>query len=413
MQKEKIAVIGGGAAGMMAAITAASASAKNHVVIYEGNERVGKKILMTGNGKCNFSNLHLNPTCYHGSGAETALSLFEQFGPRETVTFFQGLGMLVKEKNGYLYPASEQASTVLDVLRMQIKDMQIEVETSVKIQSIQQGKDGRFLLTAKDKTYRADKVILASGGKAAAKTGSDGSGFLIAHSLGHHIADCVPALVQLRCGQEYMKAVAGVRCDANVSLRIDGKQAGSERGELQFTEYGISGIVVFQLSRTAAYACKQKKNVAVVLDLLPDYDEEAVEGLKAQRKLLFSGRTAEEMFIGILHKKLMLQLLKLAGIKAGQPAEEISKESIDTFFRLCKEWELTVTGPNSFEQAQVCAGGIDMKEVTVHLESKKVKGLYFAGEVLDVDGKCGGYNLQWAWTSGYIAGKNAGTIPMP
>lgn len=200
----------------------------------------------------------------------------------------------------------------------------------------------------------------------------------------------------------------GVRHDAVVSLQIDGRTVDKQRGELQFTDYGISGIVVFQLSRTAAYACQRKQKVTVLLDLLPDYDKEALETLKVQRSLLFPGRTAEEFFTGILHKKLMLQLLKLAGIKAGQPIEEVVESKKDAFFQLCKAWELTVTGTNSFDQAQVCAGGVPLQEVTENLESKKVPGLYFAGEILDVDGKCGGYNLQWAWTSGYLAGKHAG-----
>lgn len=409
MQKKEIAVIGGGAAGMMAAITAAGASADNHVTIYEGNDRIGKKLLATGNGKCNFSNIYMDASCFHGSGKEMAEKLIKEFGSEETAAFFQGLGMLVRDKNGYLYPASEQASTVLDVLRMQIRDLQITVKTQAKVRNIKHLKtEAAFLVETQDKAYRANRVILAAGGKAAPKTGSDGSGFLLAKQLGHRIYDCVPALVQLRCGQDYMKAIAGVRCDAQVSLKIDGRTAGEERGELQFTDYGVSGIVIFQLSRTAAYACQKKQKVQVTVDLLPDFDKQAVEALKAQRKLLFSERTAEEFFTGIVHKKLMLQMLKLSGILAGQPAGEIPETKMNRFFELCKAWEFTVTGTNSYEQAQVCAGGIDIKEVSEKLESQKVPGLYFAGEILDVDGKCGGYNLQWAWTSGYIAGKHAG-----
>lgn len=393
---------------MMAAITAAQAGRNCQVIIYEGNDRIGKKILATGNGKCNFSNFHMEPSCYNGSGAGMAYTLIEQFGPQETVAFFQELGMLVKNKNGYLYPATEQASTVLDVFRFQIAELPIHVETSAKVQEIlpEPEKEG-FRIRTEQGTRYADIVILAAGGKAAPKTGSDGSGFRIAKGLGHSIVDCVPALVQLRCGQEPMKAVAGVRCEAEVSLWIDGKHAGTERGEVQFTDYGISGIVVFQLSRTAAYALRKKQKVTAVLDLLPDYDETAMDSLKCQRKLLFSERTAEAFFTGILHKKLMLQLLKMAGIGANQPAETIPEEKLDAFFRLCKEWKFAVTDTNSFEQAQVCAGGVDMKEVTPQLKSKIVEGLYFAGEILDVDGKCGGYNLQWAFTSGYIAGENA------
>ena len=409
MQKRIIAVIGGGAAGMMAAITAAGAGSHNQIVIYEGNDRVGKKILSTGNGKCNFSNLYQEPSCYRGGGAKLAYELLEEFGPKETATFFQGLGMLVKNKNGYLYPATEQASTVLDVLRMQLRDLQIKVETSSKVQVVKKDeRTGKFSIQTQNGNYSADKVILATGGKAAPKTGSDGSGFKLAKDLGHQVVECVPALVQLKCSADYMKALAGVRCDASVTLEIEKEEEATQRGEVQFTEYGLSGIVVFQLSRMAAYACREKRKVKAVLDLLPDYDKEAIEDLKAGRKLLFSGRTAEEFFTGILHKKLMLQIVKLSGIKPNQQAEELTDDRIDAFFRMCKAWEFTVTGTNSFEQAQVCAGGVSMEEVDDKLESKKVKGLYFAGEILDVDGICGGYNLQWAWTSGYIAGESAG-----
>lgn len=410
MQKNIIAIIGGGAAGMMAAIRAANESTNNYVIILERNDRIGKKILSTGNGKCNFSNLIMEEQCYRGSDVKKAFSLINQFGPEETILFFKELGMLIKNKNGYLYPATEQAATVLDVLRFQLRELQVQIKTESKVVFILKDKCNKFLIKTENETIKADKVILTTGGKAAPKTGSDGLGFQIAKNFGHTIIDCVPALVQLKCSENYMKAISGVRCDARISLYIDQKKVFSDRGEVQFTDYGLSGIVIFQASRFAAIACKGKKHVQVKLDFLPDYSKEELKLFIAQRKLLFSGRNVEEFFTGILHKKLTTQILKLCELKLNHSIEEIKEDKINSYFHYCKEWNFNICGTNSFEQAQVCAGGVDMEEVDETLESKLVKGLFFAGEILDVDGICGGYNLQWAWTSGNIAGESAGKI---
>lgn len=407
IKKKNIAVIGGGASGMMAAITASLNRGRPHILLFERNDRVGKKILATGNGKCNFSNLRMKEECYYGGNSRIIQDFISRFNPADTVEFFRGLGMLVKNRNGYLYPATDQASTVLDVLRIQMRELGIEIITGHKVTDIRKENE-KFTVIAGGQTYTADSVILATGGQAAPRTGSDGEGFRLARQLGHSVTECVPALVQLRCGQNELKAVAGVRQDAEISLFTDGKIRASERGELQLTDYGLSGIVIFQLSRIASYACRRKQKVQVVADLLPDYGEQELELLKTQRKLLFRGRNAEEFFTGILNKKLVLYFLKQIGLKTGQMMEEVPDQKIDEFFSLCKAWKLPVTGTNSFEQAQVSAGGIPWNEVSGDLESRKVPGLFFAGEIMDVDGKCGGYNLQWAWTSGYIAGKSAG-----
>lgn len=396
----KIGIIGGGAAGMMAAITAAGQGAE--VTVLERGERVGKKILMTGNGKCNLGNIFLDLDKYYGSDKEWIGEALQRFGTEETLQFFHSLGLLIKNKNGYLYPACEQAAVVLDVLRNEMKALGVEPVCECKINQISAHDNGITVSDGKQ-NFTFDKVILACGSKAAPKTGSDGSGYKLAKQLGHRIVPTVPALVQLKCGEDYMKAVAGVRAEGRIQVWKDGECVAEEVGELQFTEYGISGIPVFQISRVVNYILREQKEVEVVLNLLPDFEETDLEQLIAGRNLLQGQRTVEEFFTGILNKKIMSLFIKMAGLKANMPMEQADEEAVKQVYQLCRQWKLHVTGSNPYDNAQVCAGGVDVSEVTKDMESKRVPGLYFAGELLDVDGKCGGYNLQWAWTSGYLA----------
>lgn len=407
MKKWTVGVVGGGPAGIMAAITAARQGAE--VTLFERNDRIGKKLLATGNGKCNLGNQNLTEKEYYGSSAEWIMGCLEQFQTQDTIQFFQGLGLLIKNKNGYLYPACEQAAVVLDVLRIELNGLNVLVKTGCKINKIGRNpENGQLTLGAGEETFSFDRVVLACGSKAAPKTGSDGSGYKLAAQLKHRLVPAVPALVQLKCREDYLKAVAGVRTDALVSVLQGEKTIASERGELQLTDYGISGIPVFQLSRIVNYLLREQKEVEVSIDLLPDYSGAAYESLQAGRRLLQQGRTVEEYFTGMLHKKLMMLFIKLAGLKPGSLAEQAQETDIKQVYALCREWRLHVTGSNPYENAQVCAGGVDTAEVTEEMESRRMPGVYFAGEILDVDGKCGGYNLQWAWCSGFLAGRAAG-----
>lgn len=396
----KIGIIGGGAAGMMAAITAAGQGAK--VTVIERGERVGKKILMTGNGKCNLGNLNLDTEMYYGSDKRWIAQCLSRFGTEETIRFFHSLGLLIKNKNGYLYPASEQASVVLDVLRNEMKALGVEVICECKINQIEK-KDEKIVVSDGKRKYVFDKVILACGSKAAPKTGSDGSGYKLAKQLGHTIIPTVPALVQLKCREEYLKAVAGVRAEGRIQVFKGKECVATEHGEIQFTDYGISGIPVFQLSRVVNYILREQQEAEVVIDLMPEYDDAGFAQLMENRKLLQNQRTIEEFFTGMLNKKLMTLFIKLAGLKATMPVEEADAEALKRVYQLCRNWKMHVNGSNPYDNAQVCAGGVDVTEVTENMESKQVSGVYFAGELLDVDGKCGGYNLQWAWCSGYLA----------
>lgn len=456
-----VGIVGGGAAGMMAAIAAARGGAK--VTLLEGNDRLGKKILSTGNGKCNLGNERLGIEDYYTGCPDLLEKLLGQFGTADTISFFQGIGLMVKSRNGYLYPACEQAAAVLDVLRYEVRAAGVEVATDFKAESIRLGRRARqFNVQGREGGRSFDRVILACGGKAVPKTGSDGSGYRLAEGLGHSLVPTVPALVQLRCREDCLKAVAGVRADAELSVCWQGKCISRERGELQLTEYGISGIPVFQLSRTVNYILLGKnpgeagrggegdaslrhpdnatdqtaaggcasarrgeepgreekrrqgnkpkepdREVEVVIDFLPDYTDSDFEAMCAGRRLLQGQRTVEEFFTGMLHKKLMTLFIKLAGLKATESVGEADERKLAKVFALCRHWSVHVVGSNPYDSAQVCAGGVPLDEVTEELESRLVPGLYFAGELLDVDGRCGGYNLQWAWCSGFIAGCGA------
>lgn len=403
MDKRSIGIIGGGAAGMAAAITAAREGAK--VTIFEAGERLGKKILSTGNGKCNLGNRLLDENCYYGTKTFVKGAL-ERFGTEDTISFFEGMGLMLRERNGYLYPWCEQASVVLDILRNEIAVLGIHVIYQAKVIDVSPKDRGGFLVRTLDDDYFFNRVILACGGKAAPKTGSDGSGYDLAKKLGHRIVPVVPALTALKCKESFFKGIAGVRADAEITiLGEDGKAAAKERGELQLTDYGISGIPVFQLSRIAAYQLQKRKEIAAYIDFLPDLanPEEAVN----ERMALRGSRTVEELFVGTIHKKLISLVLKLTNLKPADSSDHLSRKQIQHFFFLAKRFPVTAIATGDFQSCQVCAGGVDLGQVTENMESKLHHGLYFVGELVDIDGRCGGYNLQWAWTSGHIAGRHA------
>lgn len=395
---------------MIAAITAAKAGAR--VTLFERNDRVGKKILMTGNGKCNLGNSFLNPDMYYTDRPDFVKEKLEKFGTAETISFFNGIGLMIKEKNGYLYPASEQASTVLNVLRNEIKRLGINVVTQCMVKDIKgENNSGKITIFTYNTEGRSkwtfDSVIIACGGMAAPATGSDGNGYELAKKIGHKIKMTVPALVQLKCKESFFKAISGVRADAKVILYDKDTELCNERGELQLTDYGVSGIPVFQLSRVASYALKKSSILTIHIDFLPDINKDDYRKLCADRRILLNNMNVEEFFTGMLNKKLMQLFIKLAGLKGDESIEKADSSKVKKVFEMCKDFSVTVSDTNPYTNAQVTAGGVRLSEITDNFESNICPGVFFAGEILDVDGKCGGYNLQWAWTSGYIAGISA------
>lgn len=400
--KQQVIVVGGGASGLTAAIIAARSGAS--VTIMEHTSKPGKKLLSTGNGKCNLTNLSMPEGAYRSGQPEFAEKVLKSFTVENTLKFFQDIGIVLTDRNGYVYPNSGQASTVLEALLFELKHLGVSIVTECKVEKI---KPDLTVITAKGKK-KADAVILAAGSMAAPKTGSDGSGYALAKELGHHIIPPLPALVQLRCQEKWYKQAAGVRTEALVTLKTDGKAIAWDRGELQFTDYGISGIPVFQISRFAARALQDGKQVTAELDLFPAVDFTKTQQMLIERRKRFGYRPASEYLNGVINQKLIPILLHEAGIKSGN-AEQITPAQIKNLTAALKGLKTVITATNSYEQAQVCSGGIDTREVNAKtMESKIINGLYLAGEILDVDAICGGYNLQWAWASGVLAGKHAG-----
>lgn len=403
----KITIIGAGASGMMAAITAAEKGA--YVTLIEHNDRVGKKILLTGNGRCNITNMNQSENCYRSDNTGFQRHIIDSFNADETLSFFGKLGIYPKIKNGYVYPNSEQASAVLDVLRMELKKLKINIMAGTNVISINKTKSS-FIIKTDSGEILSDKLIMAAGSKAYSKTGSDGSGYELSKRLGHNIIKPLPALVQLRCEGSF-KSIAGVRCEAKLCLICNGRNIASDQGELQITDYGISGIPTFQISRYAVRLLDSGNEVFVNIDLFPNMDREKFAEFMFKRVNNNLHKSLEELLIGLINKKLIAVIIKKAHLSLSFKCSELNNMHITKLCDAIKGFKVKLNGFNSFDSAQVCSGGVDTKEVdNKTLESKLVKGLYFAGEILDVDGICGGYNLQWAWSSGAAAGLNSSKL---
>lgn len=401
---KRVLIIGGGASGMMAAISAAKKGAQ--VTIYEKSDRIGKKILATGNGKCNLSNTNMDLSNYYTEDVEKLSECFDRFTTKDTVHFFENHGLMIRQREGYLYPYCEQASVVLDVLRSAVEKQKVKVETSVEKISVFVKKNGIFAVDSSCGKREFDSVILACGSKAGIKNATT-EGYDYAKQFGHRIVSLQPALVQLRCEGDFFKTVAGVRCKAKIHLYSNKEQLAWEQGELQLTDYGISGIPVFQLSRIAARELQNKCRVEVVVDFLPDISKQEWNQYAKERIRKYFGCSCEDFLTGMLHKKISAMFLKEFGLKPQDLLDAQTKNKLLLLCNAMKDFCVTVKATNSYEQAQVCCGGVDFTELDENLQSVYQPGLFVCGEMVDIDGKCGGYNLQWAWTSGYIAGTTA------
>ena len=401
----RIVVIGGGASGMMAAIAAARRGAR--VTILERMQRVGKKLLATGNGRCNLTNMRMELDHYHGGIPGLALEVIERFDVARTMEFFQDLGLALRtEPDGKVYPATDQAAAVLDLLRDELERLGVETVCEAAAQRILHESGKLVCVTLDDRRYVAERVIVAAGGKSSPNLGSNGAGFKLAEALGHPIVSPVPALVQIRINAPFLKALQGVRVQAAIEFWIGQELLRRAEGEILFTDYGLSGIPIMDLSRLAAPFAERGSFVTIRLDLFPGETEDslarAIE-LRAERHPL---RTVEFGFVGLLHKRLIPVALRAAGVEdLNARFGELGRGKIRDIARLLKGWPLPCIGTQSWMFSQVTAGGVDVRHVDRRtLESKLAPGVYFCGEVLDVDGDCGGYNLQWAWSSGYLAG---------
>ena len=404
-------IVGGGASGLMAAVVAKDFGID--VAIVEGTDRVGKKILATGNGRCNITNSTISSpyTTYHSENNNFFDKALDSFSIEDTKNFFLSLGLpLVELEKGKMYPKSLQASSVVDIFRMAIEDKQIPVYTNCKVSSISKKKN--FLLSTSSKEFdgfSCHKLILCCGGKSAVKTGSDGSGYKLAKHFGHSIVDPIPGIVQLKLDYPYLKAMSGIKFDGSVSIYIDDKLIRTEVGEVLFTDYGISGPPVLQLSYYASKALHNKSKVTISVDILPYESREDAENFLATHFSMFGYREISSALIGIINKKLIPTILKDVGIKdIHEPCSNIDWKYINKLISRFKKWDFNCIDTNGFANAQVTVGGVNTRDIdSSTLESKLVDGLYFCGEMIDVHGDCGGFNLQWAWSSGYLAAKSA------
>ena len=390
MEKVNVCIIGGGAAGITAAIAAAREG--ESVIILERLQRVGKKILATGNGRCNITNAYIVDENYHG-GQSFASEILNNFTYYETLSFFESMGIVCCEGDeGKMYPASLQATSVLDLLRVEMDRLGIKIETEFFVKDIAKEK-GIFKISSGDGNIFAENVIIACGGYAAPQFGTDGNMFPLIKMLGHRVSAFYPALVQLKT-ENTPKALKGVKHFCTAHLYIDGKKVKSEYGEVLFTEYGLSGPPVFNLSREASVAVSKGRNTEISLELLADSFSEVLKMLENRKKLL-PHLEGENFLNSVINKRIGFEITKRC-----KNLKEIASE--------LKNYKHKVCGTMGFKNAQVTAGGVLCDEISSDtLMSKKVNGLYFAGEVIDVDGDCGGFNLQFAWSSGYIAGKSA------
>lgn len=398
---KEVVIVGGGASGLTAAITAARNG--KDVTIIERNNKCGKKILITGNGRCNFWNTDENLSHFHSSNSNLLKEFITDERKNSILKFFDSLGLAYKTKNGYYYPFSNQAFTVENALLSECKKLNIKIINDITVEKII--KKDCFIINPDKEKITAKNIIIATGSKAAPKTGSDGLGYEISKSLGHNIITPLPSLVQLKANEPYFKNWSGIRTDVKVNLLINHKYIKSETGEIQLTNYGLSGICIFNLSGKAAKALNQNKNVIISINFIP-FASNPKTFLQNLNKNSYH-KTISELLEGILHYKLVDIIIKKTHLKRDLLLNTLTDNELNNLIKTLTDFQIEILDTHTLDHAQVCSGGIPLTEINSKtLESLKVKNLYFTGEIIDIDGDCGGYNLGWAWMSGIIAGKN-------
>ena len=402
---KNIVIIGGGMAGMTAAIRAAKPGLK--VTLLERQNRIGKKLLLTGSGRCNLTNQTIHEDFYLTDDVQRLKKILEAYGPCEK-EFWRELGLLTKEKNGCVYPLSGQAASVLNCLRLKLDEKEVTIRTDYEAGYIKKQKECFTIETAEHRgKISADAVILACGGMAGVYEEQYKNGYALCRQLGHQLLPCAPALVQTICEGGYFKSVSGVRTDVRISLSLNGTMAATEEGELQFTEQGLSGIAVFQLTRYLGEALGEGKQAYFLLNFIPYMAQEEWNRIMFLRRTEMSSRSAEDFFTGILHKKLILMLLKEQNISPGRSMVSIPDHEFQKLLDQFQCFRVRVKHLNDYSHAQISTGGVPLKEVDDVLASRLAERLYLTGEMLNVAGACGGYNLHFAAATGYIAGESA------
>ena len=402
---KRIIVIGGGASGLVSAIYASLSGYK--VTILEKNNNLGKKILITGNGKCNYWNQNISLNHYNTSEKDKLSKIIRDDNKKEILKLFNKLGILPKIRDGYYYPYSNQATSIQTALIKECEVLGVEIITNCEVLNIKKDSDN-FMISSIKGTYKANKVIISTGSYACPKTGSTGDGYRFLNNFGHHIITPLPALVQLKSNEKFLKEWHGIRSDVQVTLIENGKEIKNEIGEIQLTDYGVSGICIFNLSSKVSRGLKQKKKEDIIINFLYPFNitnEKEFINFMNERNITVKNRTISDLLDGILNYKLINLILKLSKIKREETWKDISDSQKNILSNYLTKFAVNITDTNSFEASQTTTGGIPLSEININtMESLKCKNLYITGELLDVDGDCGGYNLAFAWLTGMLAG---------
>lgn len=413
MRSVDLLVVGAGASGMMASITAARSGSR--VVLLEKMARPGKKLLATGNGRCNYTNERQDSACYRSQCVQKAWQIIQSFHEKDTVAWFHEIGVLPGKRQGYLYPASFQAAGLLHSMEREMERLGIELHREEPVERIERQKHDKgertpgYVVTTNREKYLAGKVIISTGGMASPVHGSTGDGYDLVRGLFLKMIPVHPALCGLVVREAYAKKWAGNRIQGKVSLQVSGETLAEEAGEIQLVNQGISGIPVFQLSRFVSPPLEEHKAVFLYLDSMPDYSREEILKELRRRVRWNNRQSLGDLLEGMLPDKFSHVIIEESGHKIKDRVGKISENSLKRLRDNIKAFPVKIHDVAGFERAQVTAGGISLEEIdSSTMEVRKSPGLYLTGELLDVDGICGGYNLQWAWTTGYLAGKAAG-----
>lgn len=404
-----VIIAGAGASGLCAAIAAARDGAK--VTVIEKTDSCGKKLSMTGNGRCNLANLNVSPKDYNPSAQKRMADFLKRFGVKETTDFFTSLGLVIISEDGYLYPVSGQASTVVNVLCNECKRLGVEFIFNEQVKLITKMENGQFEVKTSSGHYSAHAVILAMGGLSGPKTtGSTGDGYYICEKLGMNKKDTYPALVSLNSDDETLPKESGVRALCNVSFFIGDEEICSEYGEIQITSKGISGIPVMQASALIAEHISKKRPVMASINFFPSYSDEEFDVLVNAMLELPGERRLFELLEGFCNSNINEMILKRMKISGNMKLRNVGESMIRCILYKYRDVRIDISGTGDYKKAQVTRGGISLGDLDDNLQCRTMPGIFVTGELCDVDGRCGGYNLQWAWTSGYIAGEAASCL---
>ncbi|MDO5718905.1 MAG: NAD(P)/FAD-dependent oxidoreductase [Tissierellia bacterium] len=397
---KRLIIIGAGAAGLFAAVEASKMGYE--ILILEKNDRAGKKLLATGNGRCNYTNENIDIKRYHGENPKFAFSAIKRFGYEEAVEYFENLGIMTKIlSKGRAYPRSLQSRSILDVLLIAIRD-KAKIVFNAEIIEIKKERDIFKVKSSDGKIYESEKLIIATGGNSYKNTGSDGSGYYLAKALGHEIVEIGPGIVQIRLKGKEFKKLSGVRFDAALYLYEGRKEIHRDLDEILFTDYGISGPAVLQLSRRAIDIINRGKSALFSIDLFPEFSNDELAIIFSTKFALAYDLSILEALIGCINYKLISS--SLSGIDLDKKATDLNYEEINLLCNRLKNWKFEIEGYKDLDSAQVTTGGISTEHINPkNMESKIIEDLYFAGEIIDIDGDCGGFNLHWAWASAYSA----------